>query len=91
MRDGQKFVMSVVPAKKIREITHRSADEKKAVTECLRGHAYTPENTGIKRNGTRFCRDCRRGWENKKRDAAWWREWRKKREKRNGKWVKKQA
>ena len=33
-------------------------------TECLRGHAYTPENTGrTRKTGTRFCRTCAR--------AAW--------------------
>jgi HNH endonuclease len=30
------------------------------VTECARGHAYTPENTGYATNGTRFCRECSR-------------------------------
>ena len=29
-----------------------------AVTHCLRGHEYTPENTQIKQNGTRRCRTC---------------------------------
>lgn len=27
-------------------------------THCIHGHAFTPENTYIKRNGTRQCRAC---------------------------------
>lgn len=27
-------------------------------THCLRNHEYTPENTGIHLNGTRFCLTC---------------------------------
>jgi hypothetical protein len=41
-------------------------------TTCIHGHTYTPENTGTKKNGTRFCLQCRRNRENKKRTAAWW-------------------
>lgn len=29
-------------------------------TECIRGHPFSPENTYIRRNGTRFCRECER-------------------------------
>jgi hypothetical protein len=32
-------------------------------THCLRGHEYTPVNTGRKQNGTRFCRECRRDYD----------------------------
>jgi hypothetical protein len=28
-------------------------------TQCLRGHAFTPENTGIRADGRRFCRPCK--------------------------------
>lgn len=30
------------------------------LTECLRGHAYTPENTYTDRRGRRACKTCRR-------------------------------
>jgi hypothetical protein len=30
------------------------------ITHCQRGHAFTPENTQTKVNGTRECRTCRR-------------------------------
>jgi hypothetical protein len=30
------------------------------VTECKRGHAFTPENTVTKPNGNRTCRTCKR-------------------------------
>lgn len=29
-------------------------------TECPRGHAYTPENTKVGKNGGRWCRQCHR-------------------------------
>jgi hypothetical protein len=39
---------------------HKKRDSPKvAQTECVHGHAYTIENTGRKKNGTRFCRQCR--------------------------------
>jgi hypothetical protein len=65
---------------------HAARDSaRKAQTHCLRGHEYTPENTGRKANGTRFCKACRpiitsnaaRG-----RDAAYWRNYRAKRKAR---------
>lgn len=37
---------------------------KAAQTHCIHGHAFTPENTEIRANGTRQCRMCR-----KERDA----------------------
>lgn len=45
-----------------------------AQTHCMRGHAFTPENTYRKPNGTRRCRACflaamRRRWA-RKRDAV---------------------
>lgn len=38
-------------------ITARNA----AKTHCLNGHAFTPDNTIIKSNGTRACKTCKRG------------------------------
>lgn len=52
---------------------HARRGEKARRTQCLRGHDYTPENTGRKANGTRFCRECRRAYDRRRRDAAWWR------------------
>jgi hypothetical protein len=40
---------------------------------CPNGHPYTAENTGIRSDGFRFCRDCKRAnWRraNRKRAAA---------------------
>lgn len=34
-----------------------------AQTHCIHGHAFTEENTYVKRNGTRACRTCIRRWE----------------------------
>lgn len=42
-------------------------------TECSRGHAFTPENTKLRKNGTRECRQCRRDRESAVRNAEWWR------------------
>lgn len=37
------------------------AAEKAAQTHCIHGHAFTPSNTGRNsKNGTRFCRTCKR-------------------------------
>lgn len=30
----------------------------RAVTECIHGHAYTPENTYRFKDGRRYCRTC---------------------------------
>ncbi len=65
--------------------------KKKAQTHCFKGHEFTPGNTFTAKNGTRKCRECRKAYDRNRRDAAWWRNWRSIREKRNGKWVKKQA
>ena len=38
-------------------------------TECLRGHAFTEENTYIDRHGKRSCKECRRAALAKSRGA----------------------
>lgn len=56
---------------------HHTRDNlKKRQTHCQRGHAFTPENTMIKPNGCRLCRQCRRDRERGRRDAAYWRNYR---------------
>lgn len=58
---------------------HAKRDSAKAKqTECVHGHKFTPENTMFKPNGTRQCRECRRNRDRNRRDAAYWREYRKK-------------
>lgn len=49
-------------------------------TKCIHGHEYTKENTVIERNGTRCCRTCRRERDRNRRDAAWWRDYRKRKQ-----------
>lgn len=64
---------------------HAARDGKKAKqTHCVRGHQFTAENTGRKPNGTRFCKECHRAFDRGRRDAQWWREYRKKRRERDG-------
>lgn len=65
---------------------HTAKDSAKAnQTHCIRGHAFTKENTGRKANGTRFCRECRRGYDRKRRPAGWWRDYRAKKRSEEGK------
>ena len=42
-------------------------------TQCASGHEFTEKNTKFRKNGTRECRQCRRGRERKTRTAEWWR------------------
>lgn len=35
-------------------------------TQCVHAHAYTPENTIINKDGTRRCRTCKRGYDNRR-------------------------
>lgn len=44
----------------------RRDNPKTTATECIRGHAFTLENTIIKTNGTRQCRACRRAYDRKR-------------------------
>lgn len=55
-------------------VTHRENVQRgeagihhKRKTHCVRGHEFTPENTGIY-NGSRHCRTC-----NRERGRTWWR------------------
>lgn len=41
-------------------LTAAKALKWRAVTQCLRGHEYTAENTYIGPDGARYCRTCRR-------------------------------
>lgn len=34
---------------------------------CPQGHPRTPENTGTKRDGQRFCRECHKAWDRRRR------------------------
>lgn len=61
-------------------LCHAKRDsEKKRASHCIHGHEFTAENTVIKTNGTRQCRECRRAHDRGRRDAAYWREYRRKR------------
>lgn len=59
---------------------HVKRDNAKAAqTHCMHGHEFTADNTIIHANGTRHCRECRRAYDRERRDAEWWREYRRKR------------
>lgn len=58
---------------------HARRDGTKAQqTHCIHDHEFTPENTGYKTNGTRFCRECHRAHDRRRHDAEFWREYRNK-------------
>jgi hypothetical protein len=60
-------------------ICHSKRDNANAKkTHCVHGHEFTPENTIVGPNGRR-CRTCRRAHDRGRRDAAYWREYRRKR------------
>lgn len=46
---------------------------------CKNGHRRTPENTRVAPGGWRECLECRRKRDRWRRDAAYWREYRKQR------------
>lgn len=47
----------------------RATRYRAAWTHCVRGHAFTPENTLVSKSGKRGCRECRREY-HQRRDAA---------------------
>lgn len=60
---------------------HVKRDSGKArQTHCISGHEFTPENTIIKSNGCRQCRECRREYDRRRdRGPDYWRTYRLKR------------
>lgn len=64
-------------------LCHAKRDSpKKAQTKCYRGHDFTPDNVILSAKGLRKCRECRRVYDRGRRDAQWWREYRKRRNER---------
>ncbi len=57
---------------------HAKKDGKANVTACVHGHPYTPENI-VWHSGRRSCRACRQLKDRGRRDAQFWRDWRKRR------------
>jgi hypothetical protein len=56
---------------------HAKRGDKARQTHCKLGHPFTAENTiRINGNGTRKCRECRRAYDRRRRDAGWWRAYR---------------
>lgn len=49
----------------VKENTDRGAA---LITHCPQGHAYTPENTRLRKNGHRGCRQCHRDCEKRRRE-----------------------
>lgn len=46
---------------------------KKAMNSCSKGHPFDEENTFIRPNGTRACRECRRAYDRKRtRPPGYW-------------------
>jgi hypothetical protein len=46
---------------------------KKRQTHCMKGHRFDGENTYVKSNGTRACRECMREWDRgRKRPHGYW-------------------
>ena len=43
--------------------SHSFIARKAAQTHCVNGDEYTPENTGIAKNGTRHCKTCKSRWD----------------------------
>lgn len=57
----------VAPKRSVKVVTEASLR-----THCVRGHELTFENTRIRSDGTRMCRECKRMWqvaENERRKA----------------------
>lgn len=55
---------------------HAHREGKATKTHCVHGHEFTADNTGLKTNGTRFCRECHRAADRGRKDAAFWRNYR---------------
>ena len=53
-RGGKDGIPNWVKAKAVQ------VQNRKAKTHCKQGHEYTPENTYLKKNGNRACRECGR-------------------------------
>lgn len=63
----------------------RRDSARKKCSYCKRGHAFTHDNTYVKPNGCRLCRECIREKDRTRRNAEWWRAYRLKRKgQRNG-------
>lgn len=57
-------------------LCHAARDStKKAQTHCAHGHEFTAENTYMKSNTTRACRECMKRWEKERgpRGSEYWR------------------
>ncbi len=50
---------------------------------CKHGHELIGDNVGIRVNGNRFCKECRRKYDKGRRDATYWREYRAKKKARD--------
>lgn len=57
-------------------------NHKASWTQCPKGHPFDNKNTGRTKAGRRFCLECRRFRDRNRRDAGFWRSYRRK---RNGK------
>lgn len=54
---------------------HAKRGDKARQTHCIHGHKFTADNTFIKSNGARQCRECRREFDRKRsRPAGYWKE-----------------
>lgn len=62
---------------------HAKEGPKAKQTHCIHGHEFTESNTIIKANGCRACRECRRQYDRGRRDAEYWRNYRKELKRRN--------
>ena len=49
--------------------SEQNFNRRRLTTTCPQGHEYTPENTYVSPNGSRFCRTCKRARGNTARDA----------------------
>lgn len=70
----------------LEEVTSREntlrGDKGRLHVKCANGHTFTEETTGRHRSGRRFCLICRRTRDRGRRDASYWREYRRKKKAR---------